>query len=116
MATGDKIVLKGITDKTEDNYRVIDITVTGANSYTFTTTDSGSTSYTGTIKSTFVALNGLTDVNGELSVSRVYSSNQPVTGWTRKATSSPYLQEGVLVGTVGSTTGFNGTAVMLADE
>jgi len=117
MATNDKIYLEGITDKTEDNWTVKQITVTGANTYTYTTTDSGSTSYTGTIKSTFVALNGLTNATtGILSLSRVYPSNQPVTGWTRKSTSSPYLQEGVLVGEVDSSTGFSGTAVMLSDE
>lgn len=116
MATGDKIVLEGITDKTEDNYLVKTITVTGVNTYTYTTTDSGSTAYTGTIKSTFVALFDTTDVNGEASVSRVYSSAQPVTGWTRKSSATPFLQEGVLNGTVSSTLGFNGTAVMLGDE
>lgn len=116
MASNDKIVLQGITDKTEDNYTVKQITVTGTNTYTYTTTDSGSTSYTGTIKSTFVALNGLTNASGVISLSRVYATNQPVTGWARKSTSSPLLQEGVLVGEVDSADGFNGTAVMLADE
>jgi len=116
MATNDKIYLEGITDKVEDNYTVKTITVTGANTYTYPTTDSGSTSYTGTIKCTFVALNGLTNASGILSLSRVYSSNQPVTGWTRKSTSSPFLQEGVLVGEVDSSAGFSGTAVMLSDE
>ena len=80
------------------------------------TDDSGSTSYTGTIISTFVALSGLTAATGLLSLSRVYSSNQPVVGWTRKSTSSPFLQEGVLVGEVDSSLGFSGTAVMLEDE
>ena len=116
MASNDKIVLQGITDKTEDNFTVKQITVTGANTYTYTTTDSGSTSYTGTIKSTFVALNGLTNASGIISLSRVYATDQPVTGWARKSTSSPLLQEGVLVGVVDSADGFNGTAVMLSDE
>ena len=115
MATNDKVTIAGITDKTEDN-GIHQITVTGVNAYTFTTTDSGSTSYTGTITSTFVALSGLTAATGLLSTSRVYSSNQPVVGWTRKSTSSPFLQEGVLVGEIDSTDGFNGTAVMLSDE
>ena len=116
LATNDKIYLEGITDKTEDNWRIIQVTVTGANTYTFTTTDSGSTNYTGTIKCTFVALNGLTNASGILSTSRVYSTDQPVVGWTRKSTSSPLLSEGVLVGSVDSASGFSGTAVMLADE
>ena len=116
MATNDKIYLEGITDKTADNWTVKQITVTGANTYTYATTDSGSTSYTGTIKVTFVALSGLTNASGILSLSRVYSTDQPVTGWTRKSTTQPFLQEGVLVGTVDSADGFSGTAVMLADE
>ena len=115
MDSGDKVTLLGITDKIEDR-GIHTITVTGANAYTYTTTDSGSTSYTGTIRSTFVALSGVTDVTGALSVSRVYPSNQPVTGWTRKSSGSPFLQEGVLVGTINSSTGFNGTAVMITDE
>lgn len=116
MATNDKVTLVGITDKVEDNGTVFQITVTGANSYTYATTNSGSTNYTGTITSTFVALNGLTNASGILSTSRVYPSAQPVVGWTRKSSASPYLQEGVLVGEVSSSTGFSGTAVMLADE
>lgn len=116
MATNDKIIVQGITDKVADNYVVKQVTVTDANTYTFVTTDSGSVSYTGTIKVTFVALNGVTNVSGILTLSRVYTANQPVVGWTRKSTSSPYLQEGVLVGVVNSSTGFNGVAVMLTDE
>jgi len=115
MATNDKITLVGITDKLGDNGTVFQITVTDVNTYTYITTDAGSTSYTGTIKATFVALNGLTS-GGALSTSRVYGSNQPVVGWTRKSSGAPYLQEGVLVGEINSSTGFNGTAVMLADE
>jgi hypothetical protein len=113
--TNDKIAITGITDKTEDN-GLKQITVTGPNEYTFSTTDSGSTSYTGSITSTFIAISGLTDASGIISAARVYPSDQPVIGWTRKSSSSPYLQEGVLVGTIGSVDGFNGTAVMLADE
>lgn len=115
LESNDKVALLGITDKVED-IGIHQITVTDANTYTYTTTDSGSTSYTGTITSTFVALNGTTDGSGVLSTSKVYPSAQPVVGWTRKSSGSPYLQEGVLVGTVSSTTGFSGTAVMLSDE
>jgi len=116
MGTNDKAIFEGITDKTEDNYSVKQITVSDANTYTYTTTDSGSTNYTGTIKTTFVALKGLTNASGIITLSRVYTSNQPVVGWSRKSTSSPFLQEGVLVGEVDSTTGFSGVAVMLTDE
>ena len=115
MATNDKVAIAGITDKIEDR-GIHQITVINANSYSYTTTDSGSTSYTGTIISTFVALSGLTAASGILSTSRVYTSAQPVVGWARKSSASPYLQEGVLVGEVSATLGFSGTSVMLADE
>jgi hypothetical protein len=115
LESNDKVAISGITDKTEDN-GLRQITVTGVNSYTFVTTNAGSTSYTGTIRSTFVAISGLTNASGLQTTSKVYPSNQPVIGWTRKSSGSPYLQEGVLVGTISSTLGFEGTAVMLSDE
>lgn len=212
MASNDKILLRGISDKTEDN-TVHQITVTGTNTYTYTTTDSGSTSYTGSnyvvdgqdetaydntpttegtftggtgyavsdeitltggtvvtvdavstgvvtqftvnsgrdgggrttsevlsqiwttgsgtgfsltldtdnltgsiIKSTFVALNGTTDVNGEISATRVYSTDQPVVGWARKSTSSPYFKQGGVTDTIDNLVGLDYTAVLVSDE
>jgi hypothetical protein len=212
MASNDKVFLLGITDKTEDN-GVQQITVTTANAYTFATTDSGSTSYTGdsfiingqdetsydnspttegtfsggtghsvsdvlkldgaievtvdavsggvvtqftvdstpgnggrsasevvnqrettgsgtgfsltldtdnletVIKSTFVALEGTTHASlGTLSLSRVYSSDQPVEGWTRKAASAPYFKEAPLNTVIDNVNGLDVTAVMVSDE
>jgi hypothetical protein len=117
MAVGDKFVLRGITDKKEDNTVQQIVTVPTVDSYTYTTSDSGSTSYEGSITSTFVALDGTTNATtGVLSTARVYSSNQPVTGWTRKSTSSPYYIQGILTGEVDSSDGYNVSAVMISDE
>ena len=116
MATNDKILLRGITDKTED-IGVHQITVSDANTYTYTTTDSGSTSYTGTIECTFVALDGTTNATtGILSTTRVYSSDQPVVGWTRKATTAPYFKQGDLSGSISATDGYDVPSVMASDE
>jgi hypothetical protein len=71
---------------------------------------------TGTITSTFVALYGLTDSNGVKSTSRVYSSDQPITGWARKSSASPYYKEGAISGSVDSADGLTATAVLVADE
>lgn len=98
------------------NRGIFQITVTTPNLYTYTMNSTPGASPTGIIKATFVALYGTTDVNGEISTSRVYSADQPVIGWTRKSSGTPYLQEGVLTGSVSSTTGFNSTAVMISDE
>ncbi len=114
MATNDKVLIRG-ADQNEYNI-IAQITVTGVNEYTFVVAGSPTTPATGTIESTFVALSGTTDVNGEISTSRVYTSNQPVSGWSRKSTSSPFYKEGSLNGIVSSTTGFDQTSVMTSDE
>ena len=48
LSVGDTVRIAGITDKTEDNGDQV-ITAVLTNSYDYTTTNSGSTSYTGTI-------------------------------------------------------------------
>jgi len=114
MATGDYVQISGAS--LAANNGVFQITVTGAGTYTYTMGSSPGSSPTGTIKATFVALYGLTDVNGEISTSRVYASAQPVTGWTRKSTSSPFYKEGILTGSVSNTAGLTLTGVMVSDE
>jgi hypothetical protein len=118
MATNDTVLIAGITDKTEDN-GVHTITKISDNSYSYTTTDSGSTSYTGTIKSTFVFLKGIansgTDSN-EISMQRTIPSTQPVTGWARKSTSAPYYKQGAINGNVLSTGDTTFSPVLIADD
>lgn len=114
MATNDYVAIDG-ADQPEYN-GVQQITYIDANSYSFTVTGTPATPATGSPTATFVALFGLTDVNGEVSTSRVYSSAQPVVGWARKSSASPYYKEGVLTGSVSTTAGFDQTAVMISDE
>ena len=114
MATNDYVQITG--GSLAANEGVFQITVTGANTYTYTMNSSPGSSPTGTISATFVALYGTTDLNGEVTTSRVYSTNQLVTGWVRKSTSSPYYKEGTLTGNVSSSTGYTATAVMILDE
>ena len=71
---------------------------------------------TGTIISTFVAIYGSTNASGFITSSRVYSSDQPVTGWARLATSPPFYKTGSINGTVDSADGFPGSAVLILDE
>ncbi len=114
LATNDKVMIKGATQVEYDG--VFTITVTGANSYTFAVAGSPATPATGTIKSTFVVLSGLTDVNGEISMSRVFSSNQPITGKSRKSTTAPLYKTAPITGTVSSSTGFSATIQMTLDQ
>ena len=114
LATNDKVVIRGAS--LNENLGVHSITVTDTNTYTYTMASAPGSSPTGTITSTFVVLNGLTDVNGEISMSRVFSGSQPVTGRARKSSSEPYYKNANLTGTVSSSTGGSFTAVMISDD
>mgnify|MGYP002622023180 CR=1 FL=1 len=116
MNSNEYIKLQGITDKTEDNNGAHQITVTGANTYTYTTTDSGSTNYTGTITATGVTIYGLTDASGNISSSRTYGSDQNLTGYIRKSTSSPRFKSFTLTPTVDSSNGVTVNVRMILDE
>ena len=114
MADNDYIVVRGAS-LTENN-GPFQITFISANSYSYTMGSSPGSSPTGTILVSFVALFGLTDVNGDLSTSRVYPSAQPITGKARKSTSAPYYKTAPLGGTVSNTLGFTTSAIMILDQ
>jgi hypothetical protein len=114
MLTNDKVLIKGAS--LYQNNGVFTITVTGANSYTYTMASAPVSNPTGTNQATFVALSGTTDVNGQISMSRVFSIDQPVSGWARKSSSSPYYKTGQVAGLIDSTTGANLSALLISDE
>lgn len=114
LATGDKVCIRGASHQANNGTQTI--TVTAANTYTYTMTSTPGSSPTGTITSTFVALEGLTNASGEISVSRVYPSDQPISGRIRKSTSSPYYKSSPISGTVSSTLGVTLTGLMIRDE
>lgn len=117
LVTGDYVNLSGITDKTEDNYGAFQVTRTDANTYTYQTTDSGSTSYTGTIKATGALINGTTDANGDISRSRTFGANQPIRGFIRKSSASPRFKTFDLSGNiVNSSTGLTLNVRLVKDE
>lgn len=58
----------------------------------------------------------LTDVNGQVSDTRSYTSNQPIVGRVRKSTTSPLYKTTAVVGTVSSTGGLDLTVQMIGDE
>lgn len=114
MATNDKVMING-ADQPEYN-GVFQITVTGTNSYTYAVSGTPATPATGTIDATFVALGGLTDINGDISTTRVYATDQPVTGRSRKSSASPLFKTAAITGTVDNVNGISVTAVMISDE
>jgi hypothetical protein len=114
LANNDKVLIKGASHPA--NRGVFSITVTNANTYTYTMASAPGSNPTGTITSTFVVLSGLTNAQGQLTMSRVFPSDQPITGWARKSSTAPYYKQGPVSGTVDSGTGATLTALLIADE
>jgi hypothetical protein len=114
MASGDYVEIKGASHP--ENNLSVPITVNTADEYEYTMQFAPGSSPTGTITSTFVALKGLTLGTGLKEVTRVYPANQPVIGWARKTTASPFYKTFPIVGVVDTALGFTPTAVMISDE
>lgn len=58
----------------------------------------------------------LTNASGQVSETRSYATNQPITGWARKASSQPYFKTGAIAGTINNATGLSLTVQMIRDE
>jgi hypothetical protein len=114
LSTNDKVLIKGASHY--QNNGVFTITVTGVNSYTYTMSSAPGSNPTGTIIATYVLLYGTTDVNGQISTSRVFGSNQNVSGWARKSSSPPLYKTAQIAGQVNSSSGANFTALLVVDE
>jgi len=88
------------------------ITYIDVDSYSYTMLSAPGSSPTGTIKATFVGLFGLTDVNGDISTSRLYPSDQPLKGWVRD---TPAYKSFPLDDVVDDVDGLTLTAVLFED-
>ena len=103
MSNGDKVSIKGVE---QPEYKgVKTISNVSANAYDYTVSGSPDTPATGTIEATFAVLAGLTDVNGEISSSKSWSSDQPVKGQARKSTAAPFYKTLELSGTIDTVDG-----------
>jgi hypothetical protein len=118
METGDIVKIEGITNtlNKKDNNGTHAITFIDANSYSYVTLDEGDTVYTGTIISTWVALQELTDVNGDAIMTKTFAADQPVDGFVRMSSSSPRYKTFDISGTISSTTGLTINVRMVLDE
>lgn len=115
LVTGDKVVIRGANQQEYNG--PFSITVTTVNAYTYTVSGTPASPATGTIVSSGAVLEGLTDVNGEITASRTFGSNTNVKGFVRKSTTSPRFQDFNLTGnTVSSSTGLSVNVRMVLDE
>ena len=117
MSTGDKVYIQGADQGVYNG--VFTITVTTTTAYTYTIASDPGTDATGTLTATFVFLKDTTDAGtGVLSMSRVITANQNVTGWARKTgqPSGPFYKTAIISGTVSSAAGLSGHPLIISDE
>lgn len=118
LDSGEKVTIRGANEQEYNG--IFTITVTGANSYTYTVSGTPATPATGTITSTGVVVAGLTNASGLVTSSRAFSVNQNVRYRIRKSTSSPYFKSiptaGWLTDIVSNSTGLTVTQQMILDE
>lgn len=113
MITGQEVLIAG-ANQIEYN-GIFTITVTGVNSYTYTVSGTPTTPATGTIESTTVLINGLTNGSGVISSVLRYTSDQPVTGYSRRGATGDEYKEQPIGGTVTSL-GLTTTVFMIPDR
>ncbi len=117
LATNDEVWIDGAS--LQANNGVFQITVTGVNTYTYTMASTPGASPTGTITSTFVFINGVSNAStGVISTTRSIPADQSVSGWARKssAADSPKYRQGPIAGTISSSIDSSFNAVMIPDE
>jgi len=113
LVSGTKALIKG-ADQNEYN-GVQTITVVDANTFTYTVSGTPATPATGTIVTTGVIIDGVTDASGVITDSRTYASTQPISGRVRHATSGTLYKTGGITGSVSTTAGFATTVQLIPD-
>lgn len=114
MATNDKVVIRGANQQEYNG--IHQITFIDANSYSFAVSGTPTTPATGTIKSSFVPVEGLTDSSGNISATRVYATDQPIKGTVRKSTSSPLYKAGGILTTIDNLVGASVSVQLVRDD
>ena len=94
LITGDKVLISGAE---QDEYNgVFTVTVATANTFTYTMSADPGASGSGTIKCTFVILDGTTAANGEITMARTFPAVQPAGGRARKGSTTPYYKSATI--------------------
>lgn len=113
-STNDNVQILGANE--EEYNGVFQITVTDANTYTYTMNAGSTSPATGILKATTALINGLTDVSGIISDTRSIGSNQIITGRVRMGSSSPFYKTSPITGIVDSSNGISITQQLISDE
>jgi len=114
LVTDDIAQIEGAT---EDEYNgAFAVTYISSTSFSYTVPGTPSTPAGGTKTVTGGYFNELTSASGIVTDTRSLTSNQPMTGWVRKGSASPYYQTSNLDFTVDSGTGYTTTVQFIPDE
>lgn len=115
LETGDQVVIRGAQ---ADGYNKVAVaTVTGGSTFTYPVDSGLGSPATGTPVVSYVAIHGLTDINGEISSSRTWGINQLYKGWARKKNAtSPFYRDANISVTISSTADTTTTTTMSSDE
>jgi len=113
LATGDFVYIRGAD---QDEYNVcVEVTYLTTDTYTFAVNGTPGDA-TGIIIATGGYFNTLTNASGVVTNTRSITSNQPLNGWARKGSTSPYYKSGLIDITTDSGAGVTTTTFLLRDE
>ena len=114
LVSNDYVIIEGCTEgEYNGGWK---ITKTGENTYTYVLVGSPSSPATGTPVSTFAPIYNITDGSGNISDTRTYTGNQPISGRVRKGTGAPYYKTMPISGTISSSAGLAITVNMISDD
>jgi hypothetical protein len=115
MTSGDWVIIRGAN---EDVYNgAYSITVTGANTYTYTTNETiGTSPATGTITCTFALISGTTDGSGDISDSFTLTAAQPFSFSVAQGTTAPYYVRATGSNTLPSGSNLTVTVSLIRDS
>lgn len=114
LANGDKVAIRDALQAEYNGVKTISNVTT--NAYDFTVTGTPTTPATGTITSTAVVLEGLTNASGvATNTGFAFGSDQPITGRVRKGTTTPKYQTSPVSGDI-TADGFATTVFLVSDE
>jgi len=114
LSNGDKVAIR---DAVEVEYNgVYAITNVSTNAYDYTVSGSPATPATGSITSTGVVVEGLTNASGIVSAAKGFSVNQNVRGRIRKATATPRYKSNDFTDTVDNANGLTKAVQLVRDD
>lgn len=114
LATNDYVLIEGATQPEYNGAH--QITVSDGNTYTYTVLNNPSSPATGSPVSTFCLIDNDTDGSGQASNTKSFSTDQPITGRVRKASSTPYYKSSIISGTVDSESGVSIVVQLIRDQ